>query len=159
MVELCPITEENMEECVNLDVKEEQQDFIAENICSLAEAYVAMTSGSTVPMPYGVVDPESGVMVGFLMLGYCEEGDEDLAEPFYCVWRIMTDANCQEMGYGKAALEKALELVKERPLGEAAKFCAAYTADNAAAAALFAGIGMEAGAADENGNVLAVMDI
>ena len=91
------------------------------------------------------------------ILGYCEEGDEDLPEPFYCVWRIMTDANYQEMGYAHAALEKALELLAERPLGNAEKFCAAYTADNTAAAALFAGIGMEAGAPDEDGNVLAVM--
>ena len=52
MVELRPITEENFEDCINLDVREEQQDFIAENMCSLAEAYVAMTSGPVVPMPW-----------------------------------------------------------------------------------------------------------
>ncbi|MGN0626765.1 MAG: GNAT family N-acetyltransferase [Oscillospiraceae bacterium] len=159
MIELRPITEENFEDCINLDVKEEQQDFIAENMCSLAEAYVAMTSGDTVPMPYGIYDAEEDVMVGFLMLGFCEEGDEDLPEPFYCVWRIMIDANCQGMGYGREAMEKAVELVKERPLGSADKFCAAYTSDNDGAAALFEGAGMTAGEADENGNVLAVMDI
>ena len=81
MVELRPITEENFEECVSLDVKEQQQDFIPENMCSLAEAYVAMTSGDLVPMPFGVYDAEQNVMVGFLMLGYCEEGDEDISEP------------------------------------------------------------------------------
>ena len=70
MVELRPITEENFEECVSLDVKEQQQDFIPENMCSLAEAYVAMTSGDLVPMPFGVYDAEQNVMVGFLMLGY-----------------------------------------------------------------------------------------
>jgi len=159
MIELKPITEENFEECINLDVKESQQDFIAENLCSLAEAYVAMTSGDTVPMPYGIYDSEENVMVGFLMLGFSEEGDEDLPEPFYCVWRIMIDANCQGMGYGRAAMEKALELVKERPLGSADKFCAAYTSDNSAAKTLFKGVGMVSGEADENGNVLAVMDI
>ena len=159
MIELKPITEENFEDCVNLDVKEEQQDYIAENLCSIAEAYVAMTSGDTVPMPYGVYDSEEDVMVGFLMLGFNEEGDEDLAEPFYCVWRIMIDANCQGMGYGREAMEKALEVVKEQPLGVAKKFCAAYTSDNSGAKALFEGAGMVSGAPDENGNVLAVMDI
>ncbi len=159
MIELRPITEENFEECINLDVKEEQQEFIAENLCSLAEAYVAMTSGNTVPMPYGIYDSDENVMVGFIMLGFNEEGDEDLPEPFYCVWRIMIDANCQGMGYGRASMEKALELVKERPLGAADKFCAAYTSDNAGAAALFSKIGMLSGDADENGNILAVMDI
>ena len=111
MVELRPITEENFEDCINLDVREEQQDFIAENMCSLAEAYVAMTSGPVVPMPYGVYDAEQDNMVGFLMIGYAEEGDEDLPEPFYCIWRIMTDANCQKMGYGTAALQEAVKIV------------------------------------------------
>ena len=46
MVELRPITEENFEDCINLDVREEQQDFIAENMCSLAEAYVALPARS-----------------------------------------------------------------------------------------------------------------
>ncbi len=159
LIELRPITEENFEDCINLDVKEEQQDFIAENLCSLAEAYVAMTSGDTVPMPYGIYDAEEEVMVGFLMLGYSEEGDEDLPEPFYCVWRVMIDANCQGMGYGKETMEKALELVKEFPLGGAGKFCAAYTVGNDGAAALFKSIGMVSGTADDNGNVFAVMDI
>lgn len=159
MVELRSITEENFEECVSLDVKEHQQDFIPENMCSLAEAYVAMTSGDTVPMPLGVYDAEQNVMVGFVMLGYCEEGDEDISEPYYCIWRIMTDANCQKLGYGTDAAKKALELAKEMPLGNAAKLCAAYTADNKAAASLFSKIGLKAGSPDEDGNVLAVMDI
>ena len=159
MVELRPITEENFEECINLDVKETQQDFIAENMCSLAEAYVAMTSGEVVPMPFAVYDAEQDAMVGFVMLGYAENGDEDLPEPFYCIWRIMTDANCQKLGYGHDALQKAIETAKEYPLGEAKKFCAAYTADNKAAAALFAGAGLKAGEPDEDGNVLAVMDL
>lgn len=159
MVELRPITEENFEECVSLDVKEQQQDFIPENMCSLAEAYVAMTSGDLVPMPFGVYDAEQNVMVGFVMLGYCEEGDGDVSEPYYCVWRIMTDANCQKLGYAKAALEKAIAGVKEMPLGNAAKLCAAYTADNKAAAALFASVGMSASAPDADGSVLAIMDL
>lgn len=159
MVDLRPITEENFEECINLDVKTEQQDYIAENLCSIAEAYVAMTSGETVPMPYGIYDSENDTMVGFLMIGYNENGDEDLPEAFYCIWRIMIDANCQKIGYGHDAMEKALELVKDRPLGPADKFCAAYTSDNEGAAHLFSDIGMISGDADENGNVLAVMDI
>lgn len=45
------------------------------------------------------------------------------------------------------------------PLGSAAKLCAAYTADNKAAAALFASVGMKAGAPDEDGGVLVIMDL
>ena len=71
----------------------------------------------------------------------------------------MTDANCQKLGYAKAALEKAIAEAKEMPLGSAAKLCAAYTADNKAAAALFASVGMKAGTPDEDGGVLAIMDL
>ena len=159
MVELRPITEENFEDCINLDVREEQQDFIAENMCSLAEAYVAMTSGPVVPMPYGVYDAEQDNMVGFLMIGYAEEGDEDLPEPFYCIWRIMTDANCQKMGYGTAALQEAIKIVKEYPLGEAKKLCAAYSTENKRANKLFVNAGFVVGEENEDGNVLAVLDI
>ena len=56
MVELRPVTEENFFDCIDLDVKDQQQDFIPENVCSLAEAYIALTSGDLVPMPYGVYD-------------------------------------------------------------------------------------------------------
>ena len=159
MVELRPITEENFEDCINLDVREEQQDFIAENMCSLAEAYVAMTSGPVVPMPYGVYDAEQDNMVGFLMIGYAEEGDEDLPEPFYCIWRIMTDANCQKMGYGTAALQEAVKIVKEYPLGEAKKLCAAYSLENSRANKLFKNAGFVVGEPNEDGNVLTVLDI
>ncbi len=159
MVELRPITEENFEDCISLDVREEQQDFIAENMCSLAEAYVAMTCGPVVPMPYGVYDAEQDNMVGFLMIGYAEEGDEDLPEPFYCIWRIMTDANCQKMGYGTAALQEAIKIVKEMPLGEAKKLCAAYSLDNGRANRLFKNAGFVVGEPNEDNNVLAVLDI
>ena len=113
MVELRPVTEENFFDCIDLDVKDQQQDFIPENVCSLAEAYIALTSGDLVPMPYGVYDAEQNVLVGFVMLSYSEEGDEELPEPYYCVWRIMTDANCQKLGYGRAAMEKLIEMAKE----------------------------------------------
>ena len=68
MVELRPVTEENFFDCIDLDVKDQQQDFIPENVCSLAEAYIALTSGDLVPMPYGVYDAEQNVLVGFVML-------------------------------------------------------------------------------------------
>lgn len=159
MVELKPLNEENFEECTNLDVREEQQDFVAENLCSIAEAYVSLTSGNIVPMPYCVFDAEQGVMVGFIMLGYCEEGDEDIDEPYYCIWRLMTDANCQNVGYGTAALAKAIELIKEMPLGEAKKLCVSYTAENSAAARLFTKAGLIEVARDGEGNVLAVSEL
>ena len=159
MVELKPLNEENFEECTELDVREEQQDFVAENLCSIAEADVSLTSGDRVPLPYCVYDAEQGAMVGFIMLGYCEEGDEDIGEPYYCVWRMMTDANCQNMGYGTAALQEAIKLVKEMPLGEAKKLCVSYTADNSAAASLFTKAGLIEISRDGEGNVLAVCEL
>ena len=98
-------------------------------------------------------------VIALQVIGYAEEGDEDLPEPFYCIWRNMTDANCQKMGYGTAALQEAIKIVKEFPLGEAKKLCAAYSLENSRANKLFKKAGFTVGEANEDGNVLAVLDI
>ena len=71
----------------------------------------------------------------------------------------MTDANCQKMGYGTEALQEAIKIVKEMPLGEAKKLCAAYSLDNGRANRLFKNAGFVVGEPNEDNNVLAVLDI
>ena len=68
MLTLREITFDNFIECIQLQPKDEQKQFIASNVYSLAEAYVALASGECVPMPYAIYDDET--MVGFLLLSY-----------------------------------------------------------------------------------------
>ncbi|HHY64976.1 MAG TPA: GNAT family N-acetyltransferase, partial [Clostridiaceae bacterium] len=67
MISLRKITFENFGECISLEVREDQKNFVARNLYSLAEAYIALTNGS-VPMPFAIYNDET--MVGFIMISY-----------------------------------------------------------------------------------------
>ena len=59
-----------------LKVNRKQKEFVASNMCSLAEAYVALTNGYT-PYPFTIC--RNGKPVGFLMIGsgFPEEEKEE----------------------------------------------------------------------------------
>ncbi len=84
MVTLRKITEDNFIECISLEPMEDQKKFVARNIYSLAEAYIALANGYCIPMPYAIYDDET--MVGFLMLSY-EQADKEDDETFYKIRR------------------------------------------------------------------------
>lgn len=158
MITLRKITHDNFIDCINLEPAEEQKRFVARNIYSLAEAYVALTNGYCIPMPYAIYHDET--MVGFIMLSYekaDEEDEED--ETVYKIWRLMIDKKYQGMGYGKKALEKALELIRTFPYGEARLAVLSYEPENIAAKNLYASFGFrETGEMDDD-EVWAVLQL
>jgi len=142
MLTLREITFDNFIECIQLQPKDEQKQFIASNVYSLAEAYVALASGECVPMPYAIYDDET--MVGFLLLSYePADGDDEDDETVYKIWRLMIDKRYQGRGYGKKAMEKALELIKTFPHGKAELVVLSYSPDNHVAKRLYASLGFE----------------
>jgi diamine N-acetyltransferase len=54
MVELKTINENNFDACIDLRLTDEQSDYIASNLFSLAEAFAVTNSGISVPMPYAI---------------------------------------------------------------------------------------------------------
>ena len=54
-----------------LNVNRKQKEFVASNMCSLAEAYVALTNGYP-PYPFAIC--RNGKPVGFLMIGQRSHG-------------------------------------------------------------------------------------
>ena len=114
-----------------LKVKRDQQSFVASNVFSLAEAYVADKAGGY-PQPFGFFLGDNPV--GFLMVGYypdleyarkwAEEGEETpyFMDKSYLIWRFMIDKKYQGRGYGKEAMQLALDYVRSFPVGEA-KYC------------------------------------
>lgn len=92
MIELQKITDDNFEECIKLEPKEEQKNYVASNICSLAEAYVALTNNECIPMPYAIYNND--IMVGFIMLSYNEAAMNN-DENAYWVCRLMIDKSYQ----------------------------------------------------------------
>ena len=153
MIELRTISilDEQMPECIAMRVTPEQEDFVANNAISLAEAYdmnkARSVSGSdNIAVPYAVY--QDGKMVGFAMYVYvprCSDNDDD--EPYddeyphYYIWRLFVDKNYQGKGIGREAVRQVTEIIKTKPCGEA-NFCfSSYDPDNTASKATFASCG------------------
>ena len=147
MVEFRKITGENERECIRLDVAEEQKHFVAPNAVSLAQAYVALVNNDCVPMPFAIYHAD--VMVGFIMLSY-NKAEDPAAKGMYYIWRLMIDKRYQKNGYGRQAMERALELVRTFPYGEAEEVILSYEPENHTARKLYASLGFrERGELDE----------
>lgn len=132
MIELRKITEENFEECIGLEPKEEQKSFVARNVRSLAEAYVALANGEH-PLPYAIYNGDT--MVGFILLLYSE------SENAYWICRLMIDERFQGKGCGKESMKTALDLIRTFPCGKAESVFLSYEPENIAAKKLYASLG------------------
>ena len=102
MVELREITESNYNECLNLKVPDNQKDFVASNVYSLAQAWVFYETA----YPFAIY--ADNVMVGFIMMGFYKP------KGIYNIWRLMIDERFQGKGYGKEALLLAIKYLKEK---------------------------------------------
>ncbi len=108
-LELCEVTQENWREALRLTVYPEQQRFIAEYTpivaIALAKAYLRL--GGAIWTPYAIYD-------GTTMVGFVELADEP-ATPAHCwIFHFFIDQRYQGRGYGKAALQRVIELVKRK---------------------------------------------
>lgn len=158
MVELKKITYDNFNECIKLVTTEEQKEFVASNIYSLAEAYVALTNQECIPMPYAIYNDD--IMVGFLMMSYNEKDeDDDEDEDAYSIWRFMIDKKYQGKGYGKESMAKALQLIKTFPHGEAKLVVLSYEPENVVAKKLYASFEFEETGEIEYGEAVAILKL
>ena len=97
MVELRKITKDNYIECLDLKVSEEQKNFVASNVYSLAQAWIFYDTA----YPFAIYADNK--MVGFVMMGYYTEKE------LYSIWRFMIDERYQKKGYGMTALKLSIE--------------------------------------------------
>ena len=154
MIELKKISilDDNMKECIELEVLPEQDNFVASNAYSLAQAYETdKGDDGSVAVPYAVY--ENGKMVGFAMYGYFPpEDDEDAYskdEFIYYFWRLLIDKNHQGRGIGREVVRQVMEEIKSKPHGEASYCYVSYEPTNIASKTTFASYGFE-----EDGRVL-----
>ena len=107
MPEFKPVTRENWRALAKLQVREDQKNFVAQNVYSIAESqFGADYEGHWDLHPFGIYDGEEPV--GFLMYGYNFSHPRTQA---YIV-RLMVDENYQGKGYGRFAMEKMLEIFR-----------------------------------------------
>ena len=142
MVRLEKIDGKNVWDALRLSVQEDQREFVASNDISIVEAYTAITANGYA-FPFGIYDDEQ--IVGFLMIGFDKDDywDDapDIANGNYNLWRLMIDQKYQHRGYGKRAIELALEFVRTFPCGEADYCWLSYEPENVVAKELYASFG------------------
>ena len=147
MIELKEITYENFVDVLKLRVEKDQEDFVASNSYSLAEAYCSLKESPIPDTPLAIVHEEE--VVGFLMYEYCgiqrddgEDDDEYLQEtPYYHLFRYMVDKKHQGKGYGRLAMERLIEHIKTKPQGEADGFFICYCPENGVAKKFYESFG------------------
>ena len=144
-VRLVKVDTKNFDALIDLEVNEEQKNYVANNIYSLAEAYATKAEGRFA-LPLGIYDGETPV--GFLMVGYdypdfCDGEVPEYQKNSYLIWRFMIDKNYQRKGYGRAAMQQALELVRSFPCGESEYCWISYEPENEAARNLYLSFGFE----------------
>ena len=153
MINLQKITWDNWKDVIRLKVKDEQDGFIASNMFSLAQSYVALLNEDLPPMSYAICKDD--LVIGFVMM-YHETAEEcDYDEESYDVCRFMIDKNYQGKGYGKKAFEKTLELIKTFPQGNAASVFLSYEPENEVARKLYASFGFVENGDMEEGEAIA----
>lgn len=101
-IRLVEINKENLNSILNLKVSKEQDQFVADNAWSVAQG-----SYDELAWFRGIFNNDTPV--GFVMLSL------DEAKADYYLWRYMIDEKHQGKGYGKAALEQIISMVKALP--------------------------------------------
>ena len=158
MVHLEELNKYNVWDVIELTVKKEQESFIAGNEWSLVHAYVGNKTEGAV-YPFGIFDDDKAV--GFLMIAYdygevCNDPDApEISDNNYFLWRLMIDGEEQGKGYGRKAVELALEFVKTFPHGKADYCWLCYDKNNAVARKLYLSMGFqEIGEQDDDINAV-----
>ena len=126
-VSLREITRESVRTILLIKVAPEQENFVAPNATSIAEAYFDRDYAWFRAI-YADETP-----VGFLMLY------DDPAQPLYYLWRFLIDARYQGLGFGYRALELLIEHVRQRP--GATKLSLSYVPEAGNASPFYAKLG------------------
>ena len=143
MIHLEKIDYKNYDKIIDLTVKREQRNYVADNVYSLAEAYSFEKSGGTV-FTFGIFNGKRPV--GFVMIGYdvpLDEPDEKywFASKNYFIWRFMIAKRYQGRGYGKEAFKQVLDFIKTFPGGDAEYVWISYEPENEGAKHLYGSFG------------------
>jgi diamine N-acetyltransferase len=101
-VTLCEVTKDTVRAVCGLKVAAGQEEYVAENAMSIAEAYFE-------PKAWFRAIHAGETPVGFLMLF------DDADAPVYFLWRLMIDAAQQGKGFGRRAIALLADYVRARP--------------------------------------------
>jgi diamine N-acetyltransferase len=136
MLEICPVTKDNWRELIKLQVRDDQKDFVASNVKSIAESQFGFDEpgfGHWDFHPFGIYDDD--IPVGFLMYGYNFGHPKQQA----FISRLMVDERFQRKGYGRFGMQKMLEIFRADERIRAVGI--SYEPENDVARKLYASLG------------------
>ncbi|UTG81236.1 GNAT family N-acetyltransferase [Bacillus paranthracis] len=99
------VTRENWEDALQLQVKENQRKFVPAVAVSLAKVYIKPDGDNVEYIPFAIYNGD--LMVGFVMHAVVKETTD-----MYWINGFIIDQNQQGKGYGKAALQESIYLIK-----------------------------------------------
>ena len=158
MLRLEKVNGKNVWDILKLTVEEDQKNFVANNDISIIEAYTAITANGYA-FPFGIYENETPV--GFLMIGFDIDDYWDdapsIAKGNYNLWRLMIDKAYQRKGYGKEAVQLALDFIKSFPCGKAEYCWLSYEPENEAARQLYRSFGFSETGDTDGEELIAVL--
>ena len=104
-IELINLTEENLQQCFELKVADDQAQYIASN----ADSWNAALENKEVARPFMICC--DGKPIGFTMFAFDEEYEDP--NDRYWLWRFMIDESLQGKGYGTAALKVIIQYFRD----------------------------------------------
>ena len=160
MIKLKKINRNNIGEILKLEVFDNQKSFVATNNSSIIEAYLAITENNHV-FTFGIYKDD--IPIGFLMIGYDVISDDEdapmIAKGNYNIWRLMIDKKFQGKGFGKKAIDLALEFVNSFPCGTA-KYCwLSYESENDLARYLYKSVGFVETEEKDGEEIVAILEL
>lgn len=144
-IRLASIDKSNWESVVELELEKAQENFVASNAYSLAEAAY---DSDCAPLAIYADDE----IVGFVM--YASLASEGQAGT-YMICRLMVDRAHQKKGYGRQALELTIAHISSKPGSRTIKIC--YHPQNPVAKDFYASFGFVEAGLDEEGEMIAEM--
>lgn len=161
MILLKDIDHSNWIQCIELEVTDEQRQYVNPNIFSLTEAFVHSSEKLEAEeyyrcIPFAIYNDDE--MIGFAMLTY-EKGTDYDNKPAYEIYRIMIDKKYQGKGYGKEVLKLLLEYIKTYPYGRVENIYVEWHPNNIASKRLFEAYNFIVIGTDEDGAVIGKLSL
>ena len=151
-IKLQPVSAENWQALINLKVREDQKNFVAPNLYSIAEAQFGFEDeGHWDFYPYGAYLADEPV--GFVM--YCLNFDHSRFQAF--VMRLMVDEKFQGRGYGREIMRQVLDLFRAQK--EIKNVGISYEPHNEGARKLYASLGFIEPGEMMEGETLAILNL
>jgi len=147
-VTLRPVTRDNFEAVTDLELLPHQREFLASNSYSIAQA-------SFYPNYHTRAIYAGEEVVGFMMFVVLDGSEDEAGE--YSIWRFMVDYRRQGQGLGRRALQSLLDEIRSDPV--ACKVWISYVPGNEVASSFYASFGFVETEIDEEGEMVAVLDL